>query len=68
MKFVRMEVEHRRAFARIDVVQRATEETTRQQAKVAATGYREAEPANVPGSQGILVDRAARRCNGKRLA
>src|ERR671939_639568 len=38
MKLIRVEVEHRRAFIGVNVAQRATEETARQQAKVAATG------------------------------
>src|SRR5829696_7105561 len=49
VKLVRVEVEHRRALAGIDVVQRAEEETTRQQAKIAATGNGDAKPSDVPG-------------------
>jgi hypothetical protein len=58
MKFVRVEVEHRRTFAGIDIAQCAPEETTWQQAKIAAAGDRKAEPANVPGSQRVFIDRA----------
>ena len=50
MKFVRMEVEHRRAFAGINVVQCSAKETTRQQAEIATTGDREAKSGKVPGS------------------
>jgi hypothetical protein len=49
MEFVRVKVENRRASAGVDVLQRAEEETTRQQAKIAAAGDGEARPSDVPG-------------------
>src|SRR5215217_9766796 len=59
MEFIRVKVEHRYTFVLVEVTQRAEEETARQEAEVAATGDREARPANLPGSQGIFTDRAA---------
>src|SRR5918998_6485563 len=49
MEFVRVKVENRRASAGVDVLQRAEEETTRQQAKIAATGDGQARSSEVPG-------------------
>src|SRR5918998_6961755 len=56
VKLVRVEVEHGRASAGVDVVQGAAEETTRQQAEIAAAGDGEAEAADVPGGQRVLLD------------
>src|SRR5215211_295008 len=63
MKFIRVEVEHRRTLALVESVQRATQEMSWQQAKVAATGNGQMEPASIPGSQGEFMDRAGWRCD-----
>src|SRR3712207_5789317 len=68
MKFIRMEVEHRHALALAHGVQRTMQKTTRQQAEIASAGDREAERTSIPGSQGILVDRAARGRDRERMA
>src|SRR5215211_2619034 len=63
MKFIRVEVEHRRTLALVEGAQRATQEMSRQQAKVAATGNGQTEAANIPGSQGVFMDRAGWCCD-----
>src|SRR5919112_2298705 len=68
VKLVRVEVEHGRASAGVDVVQGAADKTARQQAEVAAACDGEAEAADVPGGQRVLLDLPTVRRDGEGMA
>src|SRR5919202_5132188 len=68
VELVRVEVEHGRAPAGVDVAESAVEEAARQKAEVATACDGEAEAADVPGGQRVLLDLPIRRRDGEGMA